>query len=477
MDRTRYQSPFSSRYTSDEMQYLFSEEFKFRTWRRLWIALAEAEQELGLPITDAQLAELRTFADDINYEVAEAKEREIRHDVMSHVHAYAVQAPEGGKILHLGATSCYVGDNTDLIIMREALTLVLGKLRKVIANLAAFAARHRESTTLGFTHYQPAQLTTVGKRACLWLQDFMTDFEELLRRRDTLRARGVKGTTGTQASFMNLFANDSGKVRELDRRVSGKMGFAASFPVTGQTYPRKTDALIVASLASLAQSAHRFATDLRLLSNLRELEEPFEKKQVGSSAMAYKRNPMRSERICSLARYLLAQNENPAYTASVQWLERTLDDSANRRLCLAESFLAADAILILLDNVTDGLIVNPAMIKKHVDQELPFMATENLLMEGSKRGESRQELHEVIREHSHAAAARLKEGLDNNLLDLLAADPRFPLDRAAIDAVIAAGRFTGRAAEQVDEFLTGHVHPLLEAHKKLAATGGTHSIL
>ena len=464
MDREQYVSPFSRRYASERMQYLFSEEKKFRTWKRLWIALAESEKELGLDISDAQLAELRAFADVIDYETAEAKEREIRHDVMSHVHAYAMQAPEGGKILHLGATSCFVGDNTDLIILREALDEILVKLRRVIANLAAFAEAQKKLPTLGFTHYQPAQLTTVGKRACLWLQDFVTDFEELLYRRNGLKARGVKGTTGTQASFMNLFDNDSSRVRELDRLLSEKIGFPASYPVTGQTYPRKTDYLILSALSSLGQSSHRFATDLRLLSNLRELEEPFGKKQVGSSAMAYKRNPMRSERICSLARFLIALSENPAYTASVQWLERTLDDSANRRLSLAEAFLSADAILILLENVTDGLIVNEAMIDKHVAQELPFMATENLLMEGSKLGHSRQELHEVIREHSHAAAAELKKGGDNPLLDLLAADGRFPLNREAIDRVLAAGNFTGRASEQVDEFLTGFVRPLLDAH-------------
>jgi len=461
------------------MQFLFSEEYKFRTWKKLWIALAESEKELGLEITNGQIAELKKYADVIDYETAEAKEREIRHDVMSHVHAYAQQAPEGGKIIHLGATSCFVGDNTDLIILREALKLTMGRLYRVIDNLRNFAEKHKSTATLGFTHYQPAQLTTIGKRACLWLQDFITDFTELSRRLQDLKARGAKGATGTQASYLNLFDNDQKKVKALDRMVSEKIGFKEAYPVTGQTYPRKTDALVLSSLSSLAQSSHRFATDMRLLSNLREMEEPSGKQQVGSSAMAYKSNPMHSERICSISRFIIAQSENPAYTASTQWLERTLDDSANRRLCLAESFLAADAVLMLLENVTGGLVVNRAMVDRHANLELPFVATENLLMEGCKMGHNRQELHELIREHSCSAAVQLKSGGDNPLLTLLAEDGRFPLDMAAIGAVIAAGNFTGRAPQQVEEFLAEHVQPILKAHSAFRETAGkeTHTIL
>ena len=466
--RTSYVSPFSKRYASDKMQYLFSEEFKFRTWRQLWIYLAESEKDLGLSITDKQIEELKKFKDDINYEVAEKKEQEIRHDVMSHVHAFAEQAPDGGKIIHLGATSCFIGDNTDLIIMKEALHLVQTRLLKVIKNLSDFANEYKELPTLGFTHYQPAQLTTVGKRATLWLYDFFSDFNDITSRIDNLQARGVKGTTGTQASFVHLFDNDQEKVKKLDQTVCEKMGFKSAYPVTGQTYPRKLDMQILQVIAGIAQSAHRFATDIRLLSNLKEIEEPFGKKQIGSSAMAYKRNPMRSERICSLSRLVLSLSENPSYTAATQWMERTLDDSANKRISIAESFLAIDSILILLDNVTNGLIVNKGMIQRRISEELPFMITENLLMEGTNKGHSRQDLHEIIREHSHKAGAEVKSGGSNRLIEMLAQDKDFPLNEKEINQIIKKGNFTGRAASQVEDFLKTDIYPLFERFNNLS---------
>ena len=464
MERNRdgYVSPLSTRYASREMQYLFSDNNKFRTWRRLWIALAEAERELGLHITEEQIDELKSHAEDVNYDVAEARERVVRHDVMSHVYAYGQQCPQAEGIIHLGATSCYVGDNTDLIILRDASRLVLKKAAQVLRNLADFARRYKDLPCLGYTHLQPAQLTTVGKRATLWMNELMMDMENLEYQVATLRFRGAKGTTGTQASFMELFEGDEEKVRTLDRMVAERMGFARSVAVCGQTYSRKTDAYFLAALSGFAQSACKFATDLRILQSFEEMEEPFEASQIGSSAMPYKRNPMRSERICALARYVIQDAVNPAMTAATQWMERTLDDSANKRIAVSEAFLAVDAILEIYMNVTAGLVVYDRVVSRRVMEKLPFMATENIMMEAVKRGGNRQELHEALREHSHAAARRVKlEGGQNDLIDRIVADPLFPLTRGEIEEQMAPEKYVGRAPSQVTEFLDQEVAPLL----------------
>ena len=464
MERNRdgYVSPLSTRYASREMQYLFSDNNKFRTWRRLWIALAEAERELGLHITEEQIDELKAHAEDVNYDVAEARERVVRHDVMSHVYAYGQQCPQAEGIIHLGATSCYVGDNTDLIILRDASRLVLKKAAQVLRNLADFARRYKDLPCLGYTHLQPAQLTTVGKRATLWMNELMMDMENLEYQVATLRFRGAKGTTGTQASFMELFEGDEEKVRTLDRMVAERMGFARSVAVCGQTYSRKTDAYFLAALSGFAQSACKFATDLRIRQSFEEMEEPFEASQIGSSAMPYKRNPMRSERICALARYVIQDAVNPAMTAATQWMERTLDDSANKRIAVSEAFLAVDAILEIYMNVTAGLVVYDRVVSRRVMEKLPFMATENIMMEAVKRGGNRQELHEALREHSHAAARRVKlEGGQNDLIDRIVADPLFPLTRGEIEEQMAPEKYVGRAPSQVTEFLDQEVAPLL----------------
>lgn len=459
--RTQYNSPLTKRYSGDAMSYLFSEEYKFKTWRRLWLALAEAESELGLPITGEQLENLRAHLDDINYEAAEAREKEVRHDVMSHVHAFGLQAEKARGIIHLGATSCYVGDNTDLIVMREAMLLIRRKLVAVIRNLKRFALETKDLPTLGFTHYQPAQLTTVGKRASLWLQDLVMDFEEVEHALSIMKFRGVKGTTGTQASFMALFDGDEEKVRLLDQKVSEKFGFKP-FAVTGQTYPRKLDSILLNTLSVVAQSAYKFSNDLRLLQNLKEMEEPFEKNQIGSSAMAYKRNPMRSERMGSLARYIIINSLNPAITASTQWFERTLDDSANKRVSVPEAFLALDGVLSLYQNITEGMVVYDKQIQRRIMSELPFMATENILMAAVKQGGDRQELHERIREHSMAAARVVKEeGKDNDLLTRLLNDPAFGLDQAGLDQIMDPSQFIGRAPSQVVEMIRQEVDPIL----------------
>ena len=464
MERNRdgYVSPLSTRYASREMQYLFSDNNKFRTWRRLWIALAEAERELGLHITEEQIDELKAHAEDVNYDVAEARERVVRHDVMSHVYAYGQQCPQAEGIIHLGATSCYVGDNTDLIILRDASRLVLKKAAQVLRNLADFARRYKDLPCLGYTHLQPAQLTTVGKRATLWMNELMMDMENLEYQVATLRFRGAKGTTGTQASFMELFEGDEEKVKALDRMVAERMGFARSVAVCGQTYSRKTDAYFLAALSGFAQSACKFATDLRILQSFEEMEEPFEASQIGSSAMPYKRNPMRSERICALARYVIQDAVNPAMTAATQWMERTLDDSANKRIAVSEAFLAVDAILEIYMNVTAGLVVYDRVVSRRVMEKLPFMATENIMMDAVKRGGNRQELHEALREHSHAAARRVKlEGGQNDLIDRIVADPLFPLTRGEIEEQMAPEKYVGRAPSQVTEFLDQEVAPLL----------------
>ena len=461
-----YETPFGSRYASKEMQYLFSEEKKFKTWRKLWIALAESEQQLGLAITDEQIEELKKYAEDINYDVAKEREKVVRHDVMSHVYAYGEQAKSAKPIIHLGATSCYVGDNTDLMILYEAMELVLTKLVNVMNNLASFARTYKNMPTLGFTHYQPAQLTTVGKRACLWLQELWMDYEQLQNILRVKRLRGAKGTTGTQASFMELFEGDEEKVKELDRLVAEKMGYANTYPVTGQTYPRKFDSICLNELSLIAQSCYKFANDLRLLQNLKEIEEPFESTQIGSSAMAYKRNPMRSERICSLSRYVMANALNPAMTASTQWFERTLDDSANKRIVISESFLAIDGILQVMINVTSGMVVYPKVIRAHVMAELPFMATEMILMEEVKRGGDRQELHERVRVHSMAAAAKVKqEGKPNDLLERILEDDTFKMSREELMGAVKPENFVGRAPSQVEEFLESYIDPILAAHK------------
>ncbi len=461
-----YETPFSSRYASQEMQFLFSPDHKFRTWRRLWIALAEAEQELGLPITDEQIEELRAHADDINYDVAAAREKEVRHDVMAHVYAYGQQCPKAKGIIHLGATSCYVGDNTDLLILYDALRLIRRKLAAVLALLARFAEEYKAVPTLAFTHFQPAQPTTVGKRATLWAQEFLMDLEEVEYRLSRARLLGSKGTTGTQASFLELFEGDHEKCRKLDRLIAKKMGYDACFPVSGQTYPRKLDSMILSTLSGIAQSASKFSNDIRLLQHLKEVEEPFEKHQIGSSAMAYKRNPMRSERIAALSRYIIADSLNPAMTAATQWFERTLDDSANKRISMAEGFLAADAVLSLVINVVDGLVVNTAVIDRDLRRELPFMATENIMMDCVKRGGDRQELHERIRTHSMAAAQRVKQGDGvNDLLERIAGDPAFGVTLSELEAVLDPVRYVGRAPEQTEEFLREEIAPILEKYQ------------
>ncbi len=470
MNHDIYQEPLVSRYTSREMQELFSERFKFTHWRRCWVALAEAQHELGLAaVTADMVAELKAHVDDIDYDLARAKEREIRHDVMAHVFAYGQQCPLAEPIIHLGATSQFVVCNTDLLIQKRALALVKRSLIKVIANLADFAQNHKDLATLGFTHYQPAQPTTVGKRTTLYLQDLLMDLDYVEQLEGQIKARGAKGTVGTQATFIELFNGDHARVRELDRRVAEKIGFDQVFAVTGQTYPRKLDMKIAETLAGIAASAHKFAVDLRLLSNLKVQEEPFESKQVGSSAMAYKRNPMRSERICSLARYVIADALNPAMTASTQWLERTLDDSANRRIALPEAFLAVDAVLSLVINVTGGLVVNKAVIRRRLMEYLPFIATENLLMAAVKAGGDRQALHERIRVHSVAAGLDVKnQGVDNNLLARLASDSRVPFDQDELLGLVSNfQQFTGRAAEQTSEFLDEVVRPVLRKYSDL----------
>lgn len=461
MSHDCYENPLISRYASSEMSCLWGSQRKFSTWRRLWIALAEAEQELGLPITDEQIAELKQHVDNIDFEVARAHEKRLRHDVMAHVHTYGDVCPNAKAIIHLGATSCFVTDNTDLILLRDALQLVRQRLVGVIRCLADFARQHRDLACLGYTHLQPAQPTTVGKRACLWGYDLVLDLHELEHRLDALKARSTKGTTGTQASFLKLFDGDHDKVRRLEQRVAEKIGFQAQYAVTGQTYSRKIDSQILDVLSGIAQSAHKAASDLRLLANRKEIEEPFEKEQIGSSAMAYKRNPMRSERICSLARFVISQQSSAANTFATQWMERTLDDSANRRLILPQAFLAIDAVLILYQNVASALVVYPQVIAKNLAEELPFMATENILMAAVAAGGDRQELHELIRQHSQAAGAVVKnEGKPNDLLERLSGDKAFV--GVDLDSALDASQFVGRAPEQVDEFITEVVEPILD---------------
>ena len=464
----KYVSPLSERYASKEMQYIFSPDMKFRTWRKLWIALAETEKELGLPITDEQIEELKSHAEDINYEVAKEREKVVRHDVMSHVYAYGVQCPKAKGIIHLGATSCYVGDNTDIIVMSEALKLVRKKLINVIAELRNFADKYKNQPTLAFTHFQPAQPTTVGKRATLWMQEFLMDLEDLEYVAGTLKLLGSKGTTGTQASFLELFDGDQETIDKIDPMIAEKMGFKAAYPVSGQTYSRKVDTRVLNILAGIAASAHKFSNDIRLLQHLKEVEEPFEKTQIGSSAMAYKRNPMRSERIASLSRYVMVDALNPAITSATQWFERTLDDSANKRLSVPEGFLAIDGILDLCLNVVDGLVVYPKVIEKRLMSELPFMATENIMMDAVKAGGDRQELHERIRELSMEAGRTVKvEGKENNLLELIAADPAFNLSLEDLKKTMDPAKYVGRAPLQVDNFLKNVVDPVLEANKEI----------
>ena len=468
MSNDRYTSPLSERYASKEMQYIFSPDKKFRTWRKLWIALAETEKELGLDITEEQIEELKAHADDINYDVAKEREKVVRHDVMSHVYAYGKQCPNAKGIIHLGATSCYVGDNTDIILMSEALEIVRKKLINVIAELAKFADAHKNLPTLAFTHFQPAQPTTVGKRATLWMQEFMMDLEDLEYVKGSLRLLGSKGTTGTQASFLELFDGDQETIDKIDPMIAKKMGFETCYPVSGQTYSRKVDTRVVNVLAGIAASAHKMSNDIRLLQHLKEIEEPFEKTQIGSSAMAYKRNPMRSERIASLSRYVMVDAMNPAITSATQWFERTLDDSANKRLSVPEGFLAIDGILDLCLNVVDGLVVYPKVIEKRLMSELPFMATENIMMDAVKAGGDRQELHERIRELSMEAGRNVKEkGLDNNLLELIAADPAFNLSLEELQKTMDPAKYVGRAPVQVDAYLKNVVNPVLEANKDI----------
>lgn len=462
----RYVSPLSERYASREMQYIFSPDKKFKTWRKLWIALAETERELGLNITREQIEELKKFQDDINYEVAKQREKEVRHDVMSHVYAYGVQCPGARGIIHLGATSCYVGDNTDIILMREALALLKKKLLNVMDKLKDFALQYKDLPTLAFTHFQPAQPTTVGKRACLWLQDLLLDYEDLVYTLEHLRLLGCKGTTGTQASFMELFEGDEEKVKKLDGMIAEKMGFSGCCRVSGQTYSRKVDSRVLNVLAGIAVSAHKFSNDIRLLQHLKEIEEPFEKSQIGSSAMAYKRNPMRSERIASLSNYVLSDVFNPLMVASTQWFERTLDDSANKRLSVPEGFLAVDGILDLYLNVADGLVVYEKVIKKHLWEELPFMATENIMMRAVKAGGDRQELHERIRALSMEAGSRVKTlGLNNNLLELIAGDASFGLSLEELQEEMKPEKYIGRSVSQVEEFIQECIAPVLDANQ------------
>lgn len=467
MSNDRYTSPLSERYASKEMQYIFSPDKKFRTWRKLWIALAETEKELGLDITEEQIEELKAHADDINYDVAKEREKVVRHDVMSHVYAYGKQCPNAKGIIHLGATSCYVGDNTDIILMSEALEIVRKKLINVIAELAKFADAHKSLPTLAFTHFQPAQPTTVGKRATLWTQEFIMDLEDLEYVMGSLKLLGSKGTTGTQASFLELFNGDQETIDKIDPMIAAKMGFKECYAVSGQTYSRKVDTRVANILAGIAASAHKMSNDIRLLQHLKEVEEPFEKNQIGSSAMAYKRNPMRSERIASLSRYVMVDALNPAITSATQWFERTLDDSANKRLSIPEGFLAIDGILDLCLNVVDGLVVYDKVITKHMMAELPFMATENIMMNAVKNGGNRQELHEKIRQLSMEAGKNVKvEGKDNNLLELIAADPSFNLTLEELQATMEPSKYVGRAPIQVDKFLANVVNPILEANEE-----------
>ena len=466
--KNTYETPLNSRYASKEMQYLFSPDFKFKTWRRLWIALAESEMELGLNITQEQIDELKAHAEDINYDVATEREKLVRHDVMSHVYAYGVQCPKAKGIIHLGATSCYVGDNTDIITMTEAMKLIRKKLVNLMDKLSKFALEYKDLPCLGFTHFQPAQPTTLGKRASLWLNDLLLDYEQLEFQISQMKLLGSKGTTGTQASFMDLFEGDTDKVKALDRKIADKMGFKDFYPVSGQTYSRKVDTQVLFALSNIAQSAAKFTNDLRLLQHLKEVEEPFEKNQIGSSAMAYKRNPMRSERISSLARYVMADVMNPTITAATQWFERTLDDSANKRISVAEAFLATDAILEIYINVTDGLVVYPKMIEKHLMAELPFMATENIMMEAVKRGGDRQELHEKIRVHSMAAGKIVKQdGGENDLLERIANDPAFGVTLEQLKAIMKPELYVGRAPQQTEEFVENYIKPITEKYKDL----------
>ena len=468
MATNTYESPLNSRYASKEMQYIFSPDKKFSTWRKLWIALAESEKELGLDITDKQIAQMKEHIYDINYDVAKAREKEVRHDVMSHVYAYGVQCPDAKPIIHLGATSCYVGDNTDIIIMTEAMQLVKKKLVCLIGELAKFAKEYKDLPTLAFTHFQPAQPTTVGKRASLWLEDLLMDLEDVDYQLSKAKLLGCKGTTGTQASFLELFEGDHEKCKMLDKKIAEKMGYEESFPVSGQTYPRKLDSQMLNTLSLIAQSAYKFSNDIRLLQHLKQIEEPFEKSQIGSSAMAYKRNPMRSERIGSLARYVIVDALNPAITASTQWFERTLDDSANKRISVPEAFLAVDAILSLYINVVDGLVVYDKVINQQFMREIPFMATENIMMDAVKKGGDRQDLHEKIREYSMEAGKTVKmEGKENNLAELIAGDPAFGLTLEEINAVMKPENFVGRAPQQVEDFLKDYVEPVLEKNKDL----------
>ena len=468
MSTDRYTSPLSERYASKEMQYIFSQDMKFKTWRKLWIALAEAEHELGLDITQEQIDELKAHQDDINYDVAKEREKLVRHDVMSHVYAYGVQCPKAKGIIHLGATSCYVGDNTDVIIMTEALKLVKKKLVNVLNELSKFAMEYKGLATLAFTHFQPAQPTTVGKRATLWMMELLMDLEDVEYTLENMKLLGCKGTTGTQASFKELFDGDTEKIQKVDQLIAQKMGFEKTFPVSGQTYSRKLDMKVLNVLAGIAATAHKFSNDIRLLQHLKEVEEPFEKKQIGSSAMAYKRNPMRSERIAALARYVMVDALNPAITSATQWFERTLDDSANKRISVPEAFLAVDGILDLFLNVVDGLVVYPKVIEKHIMAELPFMATENIMMDAVKAGGDRQVLHEKIRTLSMEAGANVKEqGLENNLLELIAEDPSFNLTLEELKETMEPSKYTGRSEEQVEEFISEEVKPVLEKNKDL----------
>ena len=461
-DTKIYESPLSSRYASEEMLALFSPDKKFTTWRRLWVALARAEMELGLPVTQEQVDELEAHVTDINYDVAAAEEKKLRHDVMAHVHAYGAQCPKAMPIIHLGATSCYVGDNTDIILMREGLELIRDQLVRVLSVLGGFADKYKSLPTLGFTHFQPAQLVTVGKRATLWMNELLMDLEEVEHRISSLKLLGSKGTTGTQASFLELFEGDHEKVKELERKIAKEMGFTDVVPVSGQTYSRKVDANVLATLSGIAQSASKFATDVRLLCHLKEIEEPFEKDQIGSSAMPYKRNPMRCERICSLARYVIADAQNPAITSASQWFERTLDDSANKRISIPEAFLAVNAVLNIYENVASGLVVHEKVIHRHIMEELPFMATENIMMDAVKRGGDRQQLHERIRVLSQEAGRNVKDlGQPNNLIDLIAADPLFGMSREELTAHLEPAHYIGRCPEQVTEFLEEDIRPVL----------------
>ena len=465
MSREGYVSPFSTRYASPEMQHVFSDDFKFTTWRRLWVALAKAEHALGLDVTQEQIDELQAHVNDVNYDVAEAREREVRHDVMSHVYAFGKQCPKAEPIIHLGATSCYVGDNTDVIILREASKIVLSKAAAVLKNLAGFAEKYKDMPCLAYTHLQPAQLTTVGKRATLWMYDLVNDIENLEFQLSRLKLLGSKGTTGTQASFMELFDGDEEKILRMERMIAEDMGFSACVPVSGQTYSRKVDAYFLSVLSGFAQSAYKFSNDLRILQSFEEMEEPFEKNQIGSSAMPYKRNPMRSERISALARYVIVDSLNPGLTAGTQWFERTLDDSANKRISVSEAFLAVDAILNIYMNVTSGLVVYDRVVRRRVMEKLPFMATEDVMMECVKRGGNRQELHEALRQHSHAAAAHVKiEGGANDLIDRIAADPLFPITREEIERHLDPAKYVGRAPSQVTSFLKDVAQPVIDRY-------------